>query len=43
MRAPVEGEKCFTVVCDSTAIAGRLHRNRPAIPYQSSISMFHAA
>ena len=43
MRALVEGEKCFTAVCDSTAIAGRLHCNRPAIPYQSPFSMFHAA
>ena len=43
MRALVEGEKCFTVVCDSTAIAGRLHCNRLAIPYQSSVPMFHAA
>jgi len=43
MSALVEGEKCFTVICDSTAIAGRLHCNRPAIPYQSSVSMFHAA
>ena len=43
MRALVEGAKCFTVICDSTVIAGRLHCNRPAIPYQSSVSMFHAA
>ena len=31
MRALVEGAKCFTVICDSTVIAGRLHCNRPAI------------
>ena len=43
MSALVEGEKCFTVICESTTIAGRLHCNRPAIPYQSSVSMFHAA
>ena len=43
MRTLVEGEKCFTVVCDSTAIAGRFHRNPAAIVCQSPFPMFHAA
>ena len=43
MTAPVEGEKCFTVICDSTAIAGRFNRNRAAIVCQSPFPMFHAA
>ena len=42
MRAPVEGEKCFTVICDSTAIARRFHRNRAAIVCQPPFPMFHA-
>ena len=40
---PLWRRKMFHGVCDSTAIAGRLQCNRPAIPYQSSVSMFHAA
>ncbi len=43
MRALIEGEKCFTVFCDSTAIARRFHRNCAAIVCQSPFPMFHAA
>ena len=43
MRTLVEGEKCFTVVCDSTAIARRFHRNPAAIVCHSPFPMFHAA
>ena len=43
MRALAEGEKCFTAICDSTAMARRFHRNRAAIVCQSPFPMFHAA
>ena len=43
MSPLVEGEKYFTVFCDSTAIARRFRRNRAAIVCQLPFPMFHAA
>ncbi len=43
MSPLVEGEKYFTVFCDSTAIARRFRRNRAAIVCQLQFPMFHTA